>query len=53
MDLVTTLRHHVSAFAHLGGVARTCLSDNFKAVVLRPDADGPLYHPKALAFATH
>jgi transposase len=53
MDLVTTLRQHVSAFAHLGGVARTCLYDNFKAVVLRHDADGPLYHPKFLAFATH
>jgi transposase len=53
MDLVTTLRQHVQAFAHLGGVARTCLYDNFKAVVLRHDADGPLYHPKFLAFATH
>lgn len=53
MDLVTTLRQHVYAFGHLGGVARTCLYDNFKAVVLRHDADGPLYNPKFLAFATH
>ena len=53
MDLVTTLRHHVQAFHHLGGVARVCLYDNFKAVVLRHDADGPLYNPKFLAFATH
>jgi transposase len=53
MDLVTTLREHVRAFHHLGGAARVCLYDNFKAVVLRHDADGPLYNPKFLAFATH
>jgi transposase len=53
MDLPTTLREHVHAFHHLGGVARVCLYDNFKAVVLRHDADGPLYNPKFLAFATH
>jgi len=53
MDLATTLREHVHAFHHLGGVARVCLYDNFKAVVLRHDADGVLYNPKFLAFATH
>jgi transposase len=53
MDLVTTLREHARAFHHLGGAARVCLYDNFKAVVLRHDADGPLYNPKFLAFATH
>jgi transposase len=53
MDLPTTLREHVNAFHHLGGVARVCLYDNFKAVVLRHDADGVLYNPKFLAFATH
>jgi len=53
MDLVTTLRHHVQAFHHLGGVAHVCLYDNFKAVVLRHDADGVFYNPKFLAFATH
>jgi transposase len=53
MDLPTTLREHVRAFHHLGGVARTCLYDNFKAVVLRHDADGAFYNPKFLAFATH
>ena len=53
MDLPTTLREHVNAFRHLGGVARVCLYDNFKAVVLRHDAEGPLYNPKFLAFATH
>jgi transposase len=53
MDLLTTLREHVHAFRHLGGAARVCLYDNFKAVVLWRDADGPLYNPKFLAFATH
>lgn len=53
MDLPTTLREHVHAFHHLGGVARTCRYDNFKAVVLRHDADGVFYNPKFLAFATH
>jgi hypothetical protein len=53
MDLPTTLREHVHAFEHLGGCAHVCLYDNFKAVVLRHDADGPLYNPKFLAFATH
>src|SRR5277367_829146 len=53
MDLPTTLREHVRAFHHLGGVARVCLYDNFKAVVLRHDADGAWYNPKFLAFATH
>jgi transposase len=53
MDLATTLREHVRAFAHLGGVAHVCLYDNFKAVVLRHDAEGVLYNPKFLAFATH
>jgi transposase len=53
MDLTTTLREHVRAFHHLGGAARVCLYDNFKAVVLWRDADGPLYNPKFLAFATH
>jgi hypothetical protein len=53
MDLTTTMREHVHAFHHLGGVARVCLYDNFKAVVLRHDAEGALYNPKFLAFATH
>jgi transposase len=53
MDLPTTLREHVHAFHHLGGVARVCLYDNFKAVVLCHDADGAFYNLKFLAFATH
>jgi transposase len=53
MDLATTQREHVHAFHYLGGAARVCLYDNFKAVILRHDADGPLYNPRVLAFATH
>jgi hypothetical protein len=52
-DLPTTLREHVRAFEHLGGVAATCLYDNLKVVVLRHGDEGPLYNPKFLAFATH
>lgn len=52
-DLPTTLREHIRAFVHLGGVARTCLYDNMKVVVLRHGDEGPLYNPKFLAFATH
>ncbi len=52
-DLATTLREHIRAFEHLGGVARTCLYDNMKVVVLRHGDEGPFYNPKFLAFATH
>lgn len=52
-DLSTTLREHIRAFEHLGGVAATCLYDNMKVVVLRHGDEGPLYNPKFLAFATH
>jgi transposase len=52
-DLASTLREHIRAFEHLGGVAATCLYDNMKVVVLRHGDEGPLYNPKFLAFATH
>jgi transposase len=52
-DLPTTLREHIHAFEYLGGVARTCLYDNMKVVVLRHGDEGPIYNPKFLAFATH
>ena len=48
MDLPTTVREHVHAFHHLGGVARVCLYDNFKAVVLCHDADGASIIPSSL-----
>jgi transposase len=53
MDFTTTIREHVRAFEYLHGVAATCLYDNMKVVVLQHDADGPVYNPRFLAFATH
>ena len=50
MDLPTTLQQHTRAFRYLGGAARICLYDNFKAVVARHDADGVFYTPRFLAF---
>lgn len=52
-DFDTTLRQHVAAFMHLGGVAATCLYDNFKVVVQGYEDDEPIYNPRFLAFATH
>ena len=51
--MATTLQQHVRAFEHLGGVAASCLYDNFKVVVSGHDGDQPLYNPRFLAFATH
>jgi transposase len=52
-DFATTVREHVRAFAHLGGVAATCLYDNMKVVVAGYEDDVPIYNPRFLAFATH
>ncbi len=52
-DFATTVREHVRAFAHFGGVAHECLYDNMKVVVLRWIDDEPVYNPRFLAFATH
>jgi hypothetical protein len=52
-DFATTVREHVRAFTHLGGVAATCLYDNMKVVVTRYDGDEPVYNTRFLAFATH
>jgi transposase len=52
-DFETTLREHVRAFTHLGGVAATCLYDNMKVVVARHEGDEPIYNTRFLAFATH
>ena len=51
-DLVTTLREHVWAFVHMGGVAATCLYNNMKVVVTGYEDDIPVYNPRFLAFAT-
>jgi len=52
-DFETTIREHVRAFTHLGGVAATCLYDNMKVVVNRYEGDEPIYNTRFLAFATH
>ncbi|UCC48014.1 MAG: IS21 family transposase [Gemmatimonadota bacterium] len=52
-DFETTVREHIRAFAHLGGVAATCVYDNMKVVVSRYEGDEPVYNPRFLAFATH
>jgi hypothetical protein len=52
-DMESTIREHVRAFEHLGGVAATCLYDNMKVVVARHEGDEPVYNTRFLAFATH
>lgn len=52
-DFETTIRQHIEAFTHLGGVAATCLYDNMKVVVTRWEDDQPIYNTRFLAFATH
>ncbi|MCA9253485.1 MAG: IS21 family transposase [Phycisphaerales bacterium] len=53
MDFETTIRQHIKAFEHLGGVAAVCLYDNMKVVVTRWEDDAPVYNTRFLAFATH
>jgi transposase len=53
MEFETTIRQHIKAFEHLGGVAATCLYDNMKVVVTRWEDDAPVYNTRFLAFATH
>ena len=52
-DMTTTLREHLRAFEHLGGVAANCLYDNMKVVVTGYEDDVPIYNSRFLAFATH
>jgi transposase len=52
-DFATTVREHIRAFEHLGGVAATCLYDNMKVVVSGHDGDEPVYNPRFLSFAAH
>jgi len=52
-DFATTIREHIRAFEHLGGVATTCLYDNMKVVVTGYDDDEPIYNPRFLGFAAH
>jgi transposase len=41
------------ALRHFGGVPRTCLVDNAKALVLRWQGDRPIFHPEFEAFCRH
>jgi transposase len=52
-DFITTIREHVRAFEHLGGVAAVCLYDQMKVVVNRIEDGEPIYNTRFLAFATH
>jgi transposase len=52
-DFATTIRQHVRAFEHLGGVAATCLYDNMKVVVTGYDGGEPIYNTRFLGFAAH
>lgn len=52
-DFTTTVREHIRAFAHLQGLAATCLYDNMKVVVTGYDGGEPIYNTRFLAFATH
>jgi len=52
-DFATTIRQHIRAFEHMGGVAATCLYDNMKVVVTGYDGDEPIYNTRFLAFAAH
>jgi transposase len=52
-DFATTIRQHIRAFEHLGGVAATCLYDNMKVVVTGYDGHEPIYNTRFLGFAAH
>jgi transposase len=52
-DFDSTVRQHIKAFEHLGGVAAVCLYDNMKVAVTRWEDDEPIYNTRFLAFATH
>ena len=52
-DFDTTIRQHIRAFTHLGGLAAECLYDNMKVVVTGYDGGEPIYNTRFLAFATY
>jgi len=49
----TLIRRHQDAFEHFGGTTRHGLYDSEKTVVLRWEANRPVYNPKFLVFATY
>jgi transposase len=52
-DFYTLIRRHQAAFEYFGGVPEHCLYDSEKTVVLRWEANQPLYNPSFLQFITH
>jgi hypothetical protein len=52
-DFHTLIRRHRAAFEYFEGVPEQCLYDSEKTVVLRWEANQPIYNPKFLQFITH
>jgi len=52
-DFHTLIRRHRAAFEYFEGVPEHCLYDNEKTVVLRWEANQPIYNPSFLQFITH
>jgi transposase len=52
-DFFTLIRRHVDAFGHFGGVPHQCLYDSEKTVVLRWEANRPVFNPAFIDFITH
>jgi transposase len=49
----TLIRRHRDTFEHYRGVPRQCLYDSEKTVVLRWEANRPVFNPAFVAFITH
>jgi transposase len=52
-DFHTLIRCHQAAFEYFDGVPEDCLYDSEKTVVLRWEANQPIYNPSFLQFITH
>jgi len=52
-DFHTLIRQHRAAFEYFDGVPKHCLYDSEKTVVLRWEANQPIYNPSFLQFITH
>ncbi len=52
-DFYTLFRRHQAAFEYFGGAPEHCLYDSEKTVVLRWEANQPIYNPSFLQFITH
>jgi transposase len=49
----TLIRRHQDAFTYFNGVAKTCLYDGEKTVILRWEAGQAIFNPAFVAFITH